>query len=424
MKIQNSFKRIMPIWFIGLFLVSCNQKTSRSKEPNTMVLQDSLTMELNNLLKQGYINGFGVAIVNNDTTLYTQGFGLSRIKEKVPYTKNTLQNIASVSKTMIGLALLKTQEMGELNLDDPINDHLPFKVFNPYHPEATITIRHLATHTASIQDGDLYGAKSYIMENANDEALAKSLPSSEEFNLPEAAIEMGTFLKNFLAEDGAWFDKANYLENSPGELYEYTNVGATLAAYIIERSTNQSYAQFTTQHILKPLGMSSSGWKVSNIDSSKRTHLFTIDGKKIPDYSLITYPDGGLITSVDDKAKYLIELIRGYYGAGKLLSKESYKQFFSEFLSEDNFEEVRDTNRPFDDEYNSGLFIGHTPMGYLGHMGGDPGVSTFMFFNPKTKIGKLLFVNTDLDATGAKQFYAIWDKLGEYEIKLNESFQE
>ncbi|WP_431129901.1 serine hydrolase domain-containing protein [Flagellimonas flava] len=341
------------------------------------------------------------------------------MKGKVPYTKNTLQNIASVSKTMIGLALLKTQEMGELNLDDPINDYLPFKVFNPYHPEATITIRHLATHTSSIQDGDLYGAKSYIMENANDATLAKSLPSSEEFNLPEDEIEMGVFLKNFLAEEGAWFDKANYLESRPSELYEYTNVGATLAAYIIERSTNQSYAQFTTQHILKPLGMSSSGWKTSNVDQSKRTHLFTIDRKRIPDYRLITYPDGGLITSIDDKAKYLSELIRGYHGKGELLSKESYEQFFSEFLSEENFEEEQDTDRPFDDEYNSGLFIGHTPIGYLGHMGGDPGVSTFMFFNPKTKIGKLLFVNTDLDATGAEQFYAIWDTLGEYELRLN-----
>ncbi|WP_431129826.1 hypothetical protein [Flagellimonas flava] len=77
MKIQNYFKRIVIVWFIGLILVSCNQKASSSKDSNIMVLRDSLTMEVNNLLKQGYINGFGVAIVNDDTTLYAQGFGLS-----------------------------------------------------------------------------------------------------------------------------------------------------------------------------------------------------------------------------------------------------------------------------------------------------------------------------------------------------------
>jgi CubicO group peptidase (beta-lactamase class C family) len=353
--------------------------------------------------------------------LYQNGFGFADVENDIAYTAHTIQNIASVSKTLIGVALLKAQEMGKLNMNDPIDQYLPFKVINPYHQEATITIEHLATHTSSIQDGDLYGAKSYILENAGDEALAKSLPSSEEFNLPEADMELSTFLKNFLSEKGDWYNEVNYLKNKPGELYEYTNVGATLAAYIIELATGQTYAEFTTQHILKPLEMSDSGWTSDSVDHSKLTKLYTVDGKVIPGYKLITYPDGGLITSVADKAKYVSELISGHLGNGKLLSKTSYEQLFSEFLTEDNFEEERDTDRPFDDEYNTGFFIGHTPIGYIGHMGGDPGVSTFMFFNPKTRIGKLLFVNTDLDEKGAKQFYAIWDKLGEYEVKLNES---
>ncbi|MEM9391227.1 MAG: serine hydrolase [Bacteroidota bacterium] len=140
-------------------------------------------------------------------------------------------------------------------------------------------------------------------------------------------------------------------------------------------------------------------------------YAYTLTSSRVP------YPDGGLITSINDMAIYLSELIKGYSGQGELLSKTSYDQIFAALLSEKNFEE-RDTDRPFDDEYNAGIFMGHTPIGYLGHMGGDPGVSTFLFFNPQTRIGKLLFINTDLDANGAKQFYAIWDKLGEYEMKL------
>lgn len=415
-------KNITYIFFlIGLVLLSCNNHKYKIYENQDKVVSvvDSLTSELNSILKQGHINGFGVAIISQDKELYINGFGYADVENKIPYTEHTIQNIASVSKTLIGVALLKAQEMGKLKLDNPINQYLPFEVFNPLHPKEVISIKHLATHTSSIQDGDLYGEKSYILKNASDKDLAKSLPSSKEFNMPDAEIDMGTFLKNFLSKGGIWYNESNYLNNKPGELYEYTNVGATLAAYIIELATGQTYAEFTTQHILNPLNMSASGWTFNNVDVSKQTKLYTVDGKAIPYYSLVTYPDGGLITSTKDMAKYLSELIKGYSGQGTLLTRGSYVDVFSELLSEDNFEEERDTDRPFDDEYNSGLFIGYTPIGYIGHMGGDPGVSTFLFFNPKTKIGKLLFVNTDLNQRGAKQFYAIWDKLGEYEAKLN-----
>ena len=53
----------------------------------------------------------------------------------------TIQNVASVSKTIVGIALLKAQELGKLKLDEPINKYLPFKVFNPKFPNENITIR-------------------------------------------------------------------------------------------------------------------------------------------------------------------------------------------------------------------------------------------------------------------------------------------
>ncbi|MGB5819920.1 MAG: serine hydrolase domain-containing protein [Saonia sp.] len=403
-----------------IFLASCNQKKNSKEEgKNEMgIIKDSLTAQLDDLVGQGYINGFGVAIVNQDTTLYAKGFGYVDVEEKAPYTKHTLQNIASVSKTLIGVALLKAREMGKLNLNDPINQYLPFEVFNPNYPEEPITIQHLATHTSTIQDGDLYGQKSYILKNADEYEKAQSMPISGEFNLPDADMDMGDFLKNLLSKEGAWYSKANYLEKKPGELYEYSNVGATLAAYIVELTTQQSYTEFTTQYILEPLGMSSSGWRFEDIDISKHTKLYALSGDEIPFYSLVTYPDGGLITSINDFSNYLSELINGHSGKGALLTKESYNLLFSELLAADNFNE-RGAENPFDDEYNSGVFFGHTPAGYIGHTGGDPGVSTFMFFDPKTKTGRLLFVNTDLDPKGAKQFYTIWNILGDYEIKLN-----
>jgi len=408
---------------VVFFPLSCQQqkKGSDIERQNVTELKDSLTSKLTALLENGNIKGYGVAIVNEDTTLYARGFGFSKTREKIPYTKNTLQNIASVSKTLIGIALLKAQELGKLKLDDPIAKYLPFTVSNPNYPKEAITIRHLATHTSSIQDGETYGLKSYILQHVDTVKDTKSVPYSEEFNHPDKMTDLGTFLENFLSVQGTWYSKTHYLEKKPGERYEYSNVGATLAAYIIERATGKNYRDFTKDHILRPLNMSATGWRTTDINTTKRTQLYTVEGVEIPDYTLITYPDGGLITSVEDKAKYLIELIRAYSGKGKLLSQNSYKQFFSPMLDKANFEGEERSSRPFDDEYNSGLFLGHTPIEYLGHTGGDPGVSTFMFFNPKTKIGKLLFVNTDLDQKGADQFYAIWNVMSTYETKLNQA---
>ncbi|SHH09354.1 serine hydrolase domain-containing protein [Flagellimonas flava] len=417
---KKNIRQASLIVLLGISFFSCKKEGTVQNSSSFEVLKDSLSSELTQIHKQGSIKGFGVAIVNEDTTLYAKGFGYARLDHKKAYTKHTIQNIASVSKTLIGISLLKAQEMNKLNIEDPVNNYLPFEVFNPFYPEDTITIKQLATHTSSIQDGDLYGEKSYILESAKDTIKIKSIPSAEGFNAPESDMDMGTFLQSFLSTEGKWYQQTSFLENRPGEHYEYTNVGATLAPYIIEKVTGSPYDNFTQKHILDPLEMTSSGWKLTELDTTQLTSLFTVDGKRIPNYKLITYPDGGLITSVNDKAKYLSEIIKGFSGNGKLLTEKSYKLFFSEFLSDVNFDGERDTDRPFDDEYNSGLFIGHTPIGQIGHMGGDPGVSTFMFFNPNSKTGKLLFVNTDLDEKGADQFYSIWNKMGLYEKGMSE----
>ena len=70
---------------------------------------------------------------------------------------------------------------------------------------------------------------------------------------------------------------------------------------------------------VEPLKMTSSGWSFDSVDLSMHTKLYTSGNTEIPFYSLITYPDGGLITSANDLSKYLIELIKGYNGKGTLL---------------------------------------------------------------------------------------------------------
>ena len=102
--------------------------------------QDSLTTELSMLTGDNALVGFGVAIVNQDSILYAKGFGYSDRNTQTSYTINTVQPIASISKTLLGLSLMKAQEMKMLNLDDDINEYLPFKIINPHSLDERITI--------------------------------------------------------------------------------------------------------------------------------------------------------------------------------------------------------------------------------------------------------------------------------------------
>ena len=414
-------RSILKITSVLLFTAFCSYaqndaKTTTGSDLNQTNL-DSLTFELEKIYARGHINGFGVAIVDENETIYEKGFGYADKTTKKNYSNHTIQNIASISKTFLGLALLKAQELGKLNLDDPINKYLPFEVQNPYYPEEEITIRQLTTHTSSITDTKYYDQKSYVLKEAEDNENLQKSKRPENFNEPEAFTSMGVFLKNSLDKDGEWYLKKGFLKSKPGTQFEYSNVGATLAAYVLELATDESYDAFSKKYILAPLKMNDSGWSFEEINMEQHAVMYENIDQALPFYKLITYPDGGLITSVHDMALYLSELIKAYDGKGSVLSKESYQELFKEQLNDSHFEE-RDADNPYNDEYNMGVFMGFSAKGNIGHSGGDPGVTTLMFFNAEAKTGQLIFVNTGMDDEGFQEFIDVWLKLESYRNKL------
>ena len=346
---------------MAILVVSCqnHKDPPRQSEIALEHVKDSLTMALSQLYKLEHINGFGVGIVSEDSVLYTSGFGFSDVASNNPYTEGTIQNIGSVSKTFIGISLMKAQDLGKLNLDDPVNDYLPFEVKNPHYPEDPITLRHLATHTSSILDTEFYG-KSYVLKDIF--TGSDTMGIKEYFNPPEARISMIAFLENTLSKEGPWYQQSGFLEKRPGELFAYSNVGATLAAAALERATGMGFDTFTKQHILRPLGMEASGWSFDDIDMEAHSTLYANVDTPLPYYSLITYPDGGLICSPADLGKYLVELIRGYSGKGTLLSEASYQELFRPQLDSTQLPD-RDTDNDKDRAHYSGIFMGFTPKG-------------------------------------------------------------
>lgn len=416
-------KKIALILITLIAFVCCQQVKKEKNFPSNenKIAKDALTAVLDSIQKNGQINGFAVAMVNQNGVLYEKGFGFANIETKEKYTENTIQHIASVSKTLIGIALMKAKEMGKLNLDDPIQDYLSFKVINPNYPNEIITIRHLATHTSGIKDTDQYMNRAWILTENQDLTNVSTAYPAQRLNPPEFNIPLEKYLKGYLEVDGAYYEEGNYIKFKPGERYQYSNIGATLCAFVIEKATGEPFDLFTKEHILKPLDMNSTGWSLKDVDITKHSRLYRNDNSVLPFYTAITYPDGMLISSSKDMAKYLAELVKGFSGDGTILSKESYKELFTEQLEAQNFES-RNAGHPYNGDYSPAIFIGHSALGYIGHSGGDAGVGTWMYFDKENKTGRYIVINTDMgndERAKELEYYAIWDKMNEYFDKLN-----
>lgn len=417
-------KKITPLAIIILLaFCSCQAPTESTKNQDLSNVCDSLTTELQKIYEQGFINGFSVSIVNKSGSMYQNGFGYANKNPERDFTENTLINIGSITKSLIGLSLLKAQELGLLSLDDPINDHLPFTVENPHFPSETINIRQLANHTSTIIDTEYFERTCYVMIAEPDTTDIYPIEVPYFFNDPKDTASLANYIESMLRKGANAYSKTGFLDAKPGEKYQYSNTGAGLAALIIEIASEQSFAEFSTKNILKPLKMESSGWKRDDLEEIRISKNYATTDTAYADYHLINYPDGGLLTSAADLSNLLVELIKGYDGEGSLLTSESFETLYAKDIAEDLYWNLGEDVIPVvNTRLDKGIFMGLAPKNTIGHSGSDPGVVSFMFFNSETGIGRILLINMSIDnpSQGAfTELFDVWNKLEAYQERLN-----
>lgn len=380
---------------------------------------------LNTLLQNAYtdssIPGIAVAIVSKDQVLYKNAFGYEDLKTKQAYTQESSHNIGSTSKTFIGIAIMQLVESGKLNLDEDINNYLPFKINNPYQPESIITLRQLATHTATIRDRNRnYALRSYVSED-NVRGNRKGLPFIYKIQfkrmLKNKNMDLGAFLEKTLSKDGSWYHKKNFYKNEPGTTYNYSNIGSALAAYIVEIISGEKYADYVVNNILKPLQLNHTNW---TLDAASQAHFTKryIGDKSVPDYNLITYPDGGMYSNTTDLSTYLMAMMKGYYGESNLLRPESF-----DLMMGNQFKQAPLSNTAGNIKDQRGLFwdiFGTAANGDIGHSGSDPGVLSFMYFNPEDGLGCILLTNMD-SHKNFDEVLNIWQLIINHKINFKES---
>jgi len=238
---------------VSLFLLA----TAYAQPEKTTTLE-----QLDNNLQKIYNNSelpeFSIVLTSEDKTLFQHSYGFADIKTKKPFSNHSVQNIGSVSKTFIAMALMQAIDKGLLKLDDDINKYLPFKASNPHFPHDKITIRHLANHSSGIIDDAKYD-KAYSLTNTKK--LDKSKYSEDELEFLQSSLgneitDESIFLESVLSSKGKLYTAESFTKFKPGSKYIYSNIGATLAAYVLEKASGVRYEDFVNANIFLPLNMS------------------------------------------------------------------------------------------------------------------------------------------------------------------------
>ena len=390
--------------FLFSFIVHTNAQTAL----------DPLTEKLTKIATETVVPGFAVAVVSRDKIHYKNSFGYADIASQKPYETSTIQNIGSTSKTFIGVAIMKAVEQGLFTLDTPINDILSKKIIHPKYPETPITIRHLAAHTSGIEDTNRYYIKGYVPINHTKEDRKKMpLLLRIEWKLYSKSklLSLSDFLYSYLTPNEKLYKKGNF-DAKPGTEYSYSNAGAALAALVVQEASGMSFEDYTQKHIFDAVKMENTGWSFKKIDMEKHPTLYHPKRTTIlPQYTLCTFPDGGLLTSVDDLAGYTQEIMRMVAGESSIITQESAQEMITDRLPKNK--------KTGDQGYGVFWDVVQTAAG---HSGSDPGANSLLYFFPERNIGILFIVNMSLDNTKkTKPIYRqIWRALRDYSKSVSE----
>lgn len=381
---------------------------------NAQTALDSLTEKLTKISTETVVPGFAVAVVSRDKIHYKNSFGYADIASQKPYETSTIQNIGSTSKTFIGVAIMKAIEQGLFTLDTPINDILSTKINHPKYPETPITIRHLAAHTSGIEDTNKFFLKDYVAINHSksqrkDMALGQKL--MWKLMSKSTMMSLSEFLEAYLTPNGEYFSKKNF-KSKPGTVYSYTNAGAGLAALVVQEASGMSFEDYTRKHIFEAIKMDNTGWSFDKVDMTKHATLY--HPKKVaiqPQYTLCTFPDGGLLTSVDDLAAYTQEVMRMKAGESSIINQTLAEEMITDRLPKSKKES----------KMGYGVFwdVAETAAG---HGGSDPGANSLLYFFPEKNIGILFIVNMSLDDNKKTTiiYRDIWRALRDYSKSVSE----
>jgi len=307
--------------------------------------------------------GAAVAIGHRETLHKLTGYGTYIYESDQAVTTQSVFDVASLTKviaTTTAAMLLYEQDL--LDLDATVRSYLP-EFDSP--EKASITIRHLLTHTAGFTPFRTF----YL-----DGIVTREAVINEIFTIP--------------------------LERRPGQRYRYSDFGMIVLVLAIEKITGQDFATYARENIFEPLGMTATGFREAGtpdpdvvpteLDDYFRNRL--VQGEVHDENAWIlggTAGHAGLFSSAEDVARFAAMMARGgRYPGGLFLSPETV-EYFTTVVDADFSSRALgwDTKSTDDPPSSAGEHFGARSFGHTGFTG------TSMWIDPDTGVYAILLTN-------------------------------
>ncbi|OOR16121.1 MULTISPECIES: serine hydrolase domain-containing protein [Bacillus cereus group] len=255
-------------------------------DANQQKRYDIAATKLDQYLKDKGFNGT-VLVTDKNNVVLRKGYGYANVKDKVLTTPRTKYRIGSITKTVVAISILQLREKGKLNIEDNVNKYIP-----SFPADKNITLRNLLTHTSGLPDQG------------------------------QGSVDAASRLKLV-----TWIG-AQKLQFPAGTGWKYTDYNYMVLAYIVEKISNKSLAEYVKENIFTPVEMNESG-----MGATLPEDIFLAEGYTKKDNELIATPRlkmnwlygcGEMYTTVEDM-KRLDEAIMD----GKLISKQSLSDMFT-----------------------------------------------------------------------------------------------
>jgi len=262
---------LMILWAVVVFLATVNGLLHKriAKQNTSQSFVEAIDREMN---KQ-FVGNFAMATFKNGNLEYEKFHSAGK-----PVNRNTVFQVASLSKWISAFGIMKLVEDGKLDLDAPVSKYLTRWQLPPseFNNEA-VTVRRLLSHTAGLTDGLGY--------------------SGFETGTPVQSIEQ-SLTKASDADEGS--SGAVYVGIEPGHEFKYSGGGYTLLQLLVEEVSGQSFASFMKEAIFDPLGMIHSTYVWDDRSTYLLAEFYNSDGTKSKHYRYAALAATSLYTSLSD----------------------------------------------------------------------------------------------------------------------------
>lgn len=246
----------------------------------TKVNKHQIDTAVQNFMRTAKVPGVAVAVLKNGVLLYENVYGVSNLELNTPVKRNTVFELASVTKQMTAALITTLAAEGKLSLDDKLVKYID----NPPAAWQDITIRQLLSHMAGLQMD--------FEQKTNDSYLLN-------------------YSKAFMLE-GA---KALPLLSKPGTKWKYSDQGYFLAGVALEKATGQNFDTLMINRFFKPMGMVNTRFlNQDDIIPNRAQGYLVKNGQYYHDrrsWQFELTPHFGVMSTIDDMIAYEKSLVKG-----------------------------------------------------------------------------------------------------------------